>query len=273
MEKNQKSPESFQFLLENRKIIIEVIKESNSIPRAWEVIKIKLPKLPKLIKFNTFKGYVKTINVIDKIMENNENVNKEKENISKKLEMVRQEKNSINKELCNVRQELKVFKENQRTIIDENSRLGKINIGLDKELEKVRQEKDSAKRELGKVRQVVKDMEKDQLKTMNENTSLDITNERLDKVRQYSENSEDDDLYMASSLANPKKQELTDGLDKVRQDKTENNLPKRIDGWGVQLRGNYYRLFKKIKGKVKWIHVGREWNIEIVRSKIENFKG
>jgi hypothetical protein len=88
MEKNQKSPESFQFLLENRKIIIEVIKESNSIPRAWEVIKIKLPKLPKLIKFNTFKGYVKTINVIDKIMENNENVNKEKENISKKLEMV-----------------------------------------------------------------------------------------------------------------------------------------------------------------------------------------
>ena len=265
MKRNQKSPESFQFLLENRKIIIEVIKESNSLPKAWEVIKVKLPKLPELIKFNTFKGYVKTINAIDKIMENNENVNKEKENIRKKLEKVRQEKNSIKKELGKVRQELKVVKENHRTIIYENNRLGKRNTGLGKELENVRQEKDSAKRELGKVRQVVKDMEKDQLKTMDENTSLDIMNEKLGKVRQKSENSEDDDLYMASSLVNPKQQELTDGLDKVRQDKTENNLPKRIDGWGGQLRGNYYRLFKKIKGKVKWIHVGREWNIEIVR--------
>ena len=84
MKKNQKSPEAFQFLLENRKIIIEVIKESRSIPKAWEVIKVKLPKLPELIKFNTFKGYVKTINAIDKIMENNENVNKEEKGTSRK---------------------------------------------------------------------------------------------------------------------------------------------------------------------------------------------
>ena len=94
--------------MENRKIIIEVIKESNSIPKAWEVIKVKLTKLRELIKFNTFKVYVKTINAIDKIMENNENINKEKENIRKKLEKIRQEKNSIKKELGKVRQELKV---------------------------------------------------------------------------------------------------------------------------------------------------------------------
>ncbi len=50
-------------------------------------------------------------------------------------------------------------------------------------------------------------------------------------------------------------------------------IPKRINGWGVQLRGNYYRLFKKINGKVKWIHIGRDWNIETARKKIENFHG
>ena len=39
----------------------------------------------------------------------------------------------------------------------------------------------------------------------------------------------------------------------------------------MQLKGDYYRLFKKMKGKVKWIHIGRIWNLETARKKIECF--
>ena len=49
------------------------------------------------------------------------------------------------------------------------------------------------------------------------------------------------------------------------------NAPKQIKGWGVQLKGKYYRLFKKINGKVKWIHVGRTWDSELAESKINKF--
>ena len=51
------------------------------------------------------------------------------------------------------------------------------------------------------------------------------------------------------------------------------DVPKHVDGWGVQLKGNYYRLFKKIDGKLKWIHIGRKWNVDLAKTKIKRFKG
>jgi hypothetical protein len=51
------------------------------------------------------------------------------------------------------------------------------------------------------------------------------------------------------------------------------DVPKRVDGWGVQLKGNYYRLFKKMDGKLKWIHIGRKWNADLAKGKIKRFKG
>jgi len=37
-------------------------------------------------------------------------------------------------------------------------------------------------------------------------------------------------------------------------------IPKQFMGWGVQYKKPYYRLFKRVDGKVKWIHIGREWD-------------
>jgi hypothetical protein len=95
---------------------------------------------------------------------------------------------------------------------------------------------------------------------------LDKTKQRLDEVRQQ-------------------KDKALDELGKVRQElsrkptvKQKNkskyiDVPKRVNGWGVQLKGNYYRLFKKIDGKVKWIHIGRRWNLDHAEEKINNFPG
>ncbi|KPA14900.1 hypothetical protein MHK_004894, partial [Candidatus Magnetomorum sp. HK-1] len=74
------------------------------------------------------------------------------------------------------------------------------------------------------------------------------------------------------------KEELGNELRLVRQrfPKQRNEsktVPKHVNGWGVQLKGNYYRLFKKINGKVKWIHVGRSWNLDFAERKIREFVG
>ncbi len=49
-------------------------------------------------------------------------------------------------------------------------------------------------------------------------------------------------------------------------------IPKRLDGWGVQFKGGYYRLNKRINGKLKWLHLGRTWDVKTARSKIEAFE-
>ena len=71
-------------------------------------------------------------------------------------------------------------------------------------------------------------------------------------------------------------------LDKVRQEadslKKESaslqkeTAPKRFRGWGVQLNKGYYRLFKKIDGKVRWIYIGKKWNQSIADEKVNQFR-
>jgi len=71
-------------------------------------------------------------------------------------------------------------------------------------------------------------------------------------------------------------------LDKVRQEvnslkkvpvkQQEESAPKRFKGWGVQLNRGYYRLFKKIGGKVKWIYIGKKWSQTAASKKIIQFR-
>lgn len=110
---------------------------------------------------------------------------------------------------------------------------------LEAELDKVRQEIELLGHELGKVREEKK-----------------ILAMELGQVR---EELSKESRQMPNFLPDNEKQS------------TDLSVPKKVDGWGVQLKGNYYRLFKKIDGKVKWIHVGRKWNIELARKKIMNF--
>ena len=107
-----------------------------------------------------------------------------------------------------------------------------------KKLDKVRQEKSRIKKELDKVRQ-----------------ERDTIQQQLDKVRQKG---------METQIPNclPNLENTSHFID----------MPKHVDGWGVQLKGNYYRLFKKIDGKLKWIHIGRKWTVDLAKGKIKSFK-
>ncbi len=102
-------------------------------------------------------------------------------------------------------------------------------------LDKVRQERSMMKKELDKISQ-----------------ERDLIQHQLDKVRQkWSQKQMPNSL---SNLENP-----SNSID----------VPKHVDGWGVRLKGNYYRLFKKINGKLKWIHIGRKWNVDLAKGKIK----
>ncbi len=181
---NTGKPDPFQFMLENRKTIIEVLEQSSTLNSAWNTLTERLPEIKTITKFNTFKGYARILNVVD----------------------------------------------------GKFAELKEENIKLSEELGRVRQEKDGLEKELGRVRQFL--------------------NERMEaKV----ENNEMADKGVSAIQKNTHNLEME-------------TVPKRVNGWGVQLRGQYYRLFKKIKGKVKWIHIGKDWDIGIAREKIERYR-
>ena len=153
---NQTS-DSFQFMLENRKTIGEVLQKFSTLSEAWKILLEELPEIGEIVKFNTFRSYARFLNVVGSQLD----------------------------------------------------------------------EKDSLKMELDKVRQ-----------------GKEVLAQELDKVRQ-----------------------------RLLKDEPESSaIPKHVEGWGVQLKGHYYRLFKKIDGKVKWIHIGRKWNMELAIRKIRRFK-
>ncbi|KPA19134.1 hypothetical protein MHK_000649, partial [Candidatus Magnetomorum sp. HK-1] len=83
---------TFQFMIDNRKVIIETIKENLSIPKAWDQLKEKLPATQKVVKFNTFKGYVKALNVVNHIMNEKDEILRDKQKLSEEIGRVRQEK-------------------------------------------------------------------------------------------------------------------------------------------------------------------------------------
>ena len=226
MRNNQKDNNSvpFEYMVDKRKVILDNVKERNSIPKAWEVLTEKLPELSGLMKLNTFKGYVKTLKMIDEIMDKNEKNKQEKEEIIKSLDKNMEEKKDLENKLDEVRIEL----EKLDVVKQENNK-------LKKRLDEIRQKGEIVYSELDKVRQEKRSLEK-----------------RIGQVSQGEKK---------SSI-------LT-----IQEKNIEGDIPNRLEGWGVQLKGNYYRLFKKIKGKVKWIHIGIKWDKKIAKKKIKDFIG
>lgn len=45
--------------------------------------------------------------------------------------------------------------------------------------------------------------------------------------------------------------------------------PHTIDGWNVVKSGGYFRLFKKFKGKVHAIYIGKKLDEDVARKKIK----
>ncbi len=183
----------FQFMIKNRKTIIEILEQSSTLKNAWNILHGRLPTIKDVTKFNTFKGYARILNVVDgKLAE----LEKENKRLSEELGKVRQSREELSDRLDKVRQKL----DGRTGSKAENSEMDSPTCGEDK----------------GSLVKKVPDF-----------------------------------------LPNPEK----------------GTIPKRVDGWGVQFRGKYYRIFKKIKGKVKWIHIGKKWNTETAREKIRRFRG
>ena len=83
---------TFRFMIENRKVIIETVNENLSIPKAWDQLREKLPEAEKVFKFNTFKGYVKALNIVNEIMNEKDEIVKSKKKLREEIDIIRQEK-------------------------------------------------------------------------------------------------------------------------------------------------------------------------------------
>lgn len=45
--------------------------------------------------------------------------------------------------------------------------------------------------------------------------------------------------------------------------------PHVIDGWSIQFSGGYYRMFRRINGKLHGIYLGKKLDEELAREKIK----
>ena len=45
-------------------------------------------------------------------------------------------------------------------------------------------------------------------------------------------------------------------------------IPKNFEGWTVQFRDPYFKLYKKIDGKLQSVHLGKYWDETKAREKI-----
>ncbi len=179
MKENKVSP--LEFMMENRKIITEAVQKSQSLRTAWDLLAEELPKIKEITKFNTFKGYIKTLLIVDKKLKEKEQLKEELQKCEMENKQLIQEKESMVTELKKLASENKSLKESETIKI-----------------------------------------KKEMVKTENDN----VINKKI---------------------------------------------PQQVKGWGVQLKDPYYRLFKKINGKVKWIHVGRKWDHKLALDKIRKF--
>jgi len=178
MKDKKESP--LEYMMINRAKIIEIVEKSQSLHEAWEILIKKQPEMATITKFNTFRGYIKTLRIVDKKL-------KEQEKLKEKLEK------------------------------------------YERSIEQLIQEKESMLMKLKK---------------------LDTENNLLKKA-------------ITKNVTEIKK---------VKEERVINNeVPMQVEGWGVQFKNPYYRLFKKISGKVKWIHIGKKWDHEIALNKIQKF--
>jgi hypothetical protein len=169
MNMKDKKESPLGYMMENREKIIETVEKSQSFHEAWEILIKKLPELEEITKFNTFKGYMKTLKIVDKKL-------KEQEKLQEELEKYEQ---------------------------------ANVQLAHDKESMLIKLKK------------------------------LDSENKRLKKIK--------------------------------GERPIKSGIPKQIEGWGVQLKDPYYRLYKKINGKVKWLHIGKKWDHELALNKIQKY--
>ncbi|KPA16902.1 hypothetical protein MHK_002879 [Candidatus Magnetomorum sp. HK-1] len=90
MKKNKVSP--LEFMIANRKIILNAVQTNQSFQIAWDFLAKELPKIKEITKFNTFKSYIKTLLIVDEKLKENEELKEELQKIEMEKKQLIQEK-------------------------------------------------------------------------------------------------------------------------------------------------------------------------------------
>ncbi len=106
------------------------------------------------------------------------------------------------------------------------------------------------------------------------------TGEEFSKVKQSLEEANAENERLQSMVGT-----LTGELNKVKQEaanmetenerlnnavkQTESDVPANVEGWTVAFTGGYYKLFKKVGGKVKGVHLGKVFDRDKAVEKIK----
>ena len=123
--------------------------------------------------------------------------------------------------------------------------------------------------ELSKVKQSLEEttLERDRLQA-----ELDELTKRFNEVKQILGN-ENKRLERENERLRSEVEKAGAGTGRLNNQvkQTEADIPANVEGWTVGKSGPYYKLFKKIDGKVKGIHMGkafdRERAVEKIRAK------
>jgi chromosome segregation ATPase len=271
---NATKNDPFQFMLSNIELIIIAINNSKTLSEAWIKLTSQLSNLKEVMKFNTFKVYskilVKIFCLINEYKNSIMEFKKERLMLIKKIDEMMIVKSSLKQQLTNTVQKEKEYLHE----------IDKVNQELDKTrqlLDKKDVENTNLKNELDKVRhncncqEIVdenQNLKKQLSNALKENDKIKMyvkeVRQKLDKV-----SIEKSSMKENHVKKNRKSSETSKSYSKTI---TTNDVPKRIDGWGVQFNWPYYRLFKRINGKVRWIYIGKDWNEDLAVTKINEFQ-
>jgi len=261
---NSKNQQPFKYMLNNKDVIINFINNSKSASEAWKKLSSNLPDLKRCMKFNTFKVYSKILVIVSFLINNYKNLiielKKENKVLMKNIDTFNARELNLNFRLNEAAQ-----KDKERLCLIDKVR---------HELDEISLENSKVKKELDKVRQNFYDKinENSQLKSHLDSTlkvkheiHLDLTEVRQRLIK----------ISTEKSTIKAELDKIKSKLSKLVKSQDTNiigdSVPKRINGWGVQFKYPYYRIFKKINGKVKWIYIGKKFSTELVLSKIDEF--
>ncbi len=236
--KMEKKKNPLTFLSENKITILKALKKcSSDITNAWLLLHDELPNIRGMIKFNDFRNYSESLLFVSKEVRNS------------LLPYMR----DLETKLYDKRKQLKELKFNQK---DPNFRETEKKIKIE-----------DLKRTIRLTRETLSNKQKE----------LEIVQKYLvERVQMYKEKKlKLESVYEEKTLIQTKleevKQELSERLKQgeIKQNESINEIPKNIDGWTLSLQGPYFRLFKKIDGKTKCIYLGRHFEIDNAKNKIQ----
>jgi hypothetical protein len=236
--KMEKKKDPLTFLSENKKTIFQVLNRcSNDVTKAWLLLHEKIPEIKGIIKFDDFRNYSESLFFIR---------NEARRTLLKRIQI-------LETNLYRKGKPLKELKFNQK---DTNFR---------------KTEKIIIIEDLKRTIRLTKE------KLSNTEKELEIVRKYLvERVKMYEEKKlKLESVYEEKKLIQTKleevKQELSERLKQggIKQNESINEIPKNIDGWTLSLQGPYFRLFKKIDGKTKCIYLGRHFEIDNAKKKIQ----